>query len=167
MLRVIIDILLFQWRDRLRNHNLTSTDMDLITSDCPVTAIPMISILPSQTKHGRSEACNLIVAGASQQTRNVHPKLVQCCSSIADAVPKWKQHWVSVSCLLGVDPWLCLQHVAQINKKLNMCNKVGRYVNVCDNTEQLDLLCLIEWLRGPFMLLQCFDDGTTTVTYST
>ena len=38
----------------------------------------------------------------SQQTRHIHPMLVQCCVSVADSGPTMYQHWVNVSCLLLV-----------------------------------------------------------------
>ena len=40
---------------------------------------------------------------ATQQTRDVHQMLVQCWASVADGGPTLHQHWVNVSCLLGID----------------------------------------------------------------
>ena len=42
------------------------------------------------------------VRRGSQQTRHIHPMLVQCCVSVADGGPTMYQHWVDVSCLLLV-----------------------------------------------------------------
>ena len=39
---------------------------------------------------------------AAQQTRSVEPVLVLCWTSVADSGPELDQHWVNVSCLLGV-----------------------------------------------------------------
>ena len=38
----------------------------------------------------------------SKQTRHIHPMLKQCSVSVADSVPTVYQHWVNVSCLLGL-----------------------------------------------------------------
>ena len=38
---------------------------------------------------------------SSQQTRDLHPMLVQCWPTVYDVGPTLKQHWMSVSCLLG------------------------------------------------------------------
>ena len=38
---------------------------------------------------------------SSQQTRDVHPVLIQCWSSVFDAGPTLNQHWMKVLCLLG------------------------------------------------------------------
>ena len=40
------------------------------------------------------------VRGDSQQTRHIHPMLVQYCVGLADSGPTMYQHWVNVSCLL-------------------------------------------------------------------
>ena len=39
---------------------------------------------------------------AAQQTRGVEPVQVWCWASVADGGPELEQHWVNVSCLLGV-----------------------------------------------------------------
>ena len=45
----------------------------------------------------------------TQQTRGIHPMLLQCWASVEDGGPTLKQHWVNAPCLLGrqVSPsWL-------------------------------------------------------------
>ena len=37
----------------------------------------------------------------TQQTRDIHPRLVQCWTSVVDGGPTLNQSWVNVSCLLG------------------------------------------------------------------
>ena len=39
----------------------------------------------------------------SQQTRDVDPTLVQCWADVVDGGTTLSQHWVSLSCLLGID----------------------------------------------------------------
>ena len=39
----------------------------------------------------------------SQQTRDIHPRLVQCWTSVIDGEPTLNQPWVNVSCLLRSD----------------------------------------------------------------
>ena len=39
---------------------------------------------------------------SSQQTRYVDPMLFYCWSSVADAGPALKQHWINISCLWAV-----------------------------------------------------------------
>ena len=39
---------------------------------------------------------------AAQQKRGVKPVLIWCWASVADSGPELDQHWVNVSCLLGV-----------------------------------------------------------------
>ena len=51
-----------------------------------------------QTCHAHRRECE----PGSQQTRHIHPMLVQCCVSVADSGPAMYQHWVNVSCLLLV-----------------------------------------------------------------
>ena len=41
----------------------------------------------------------------SQQTRDIHPRLIQCWSTVCDAGPTLYQHWVNVSRLLGGIWW--------------------------------------------------------------
>ena len=38
----------------------------------------------------------------SQQTRDIHPMMFQCCATVFDAGPTLKQHWVNAPCLLGI-----------------------------------------------------------------
>ena len=38
----------------------------------------------------------------TQRERDVHSKFVECWASVADNEPTLKQHWVNVSCLLGI-----------------------------------------------------------------
>ena len=50
---------------------------------------------------------------AAQQTRDVEPVLVLCWASVADGGPELDQHWVNVSCLLGVlTGHICVLHIA-------------------------------------------------------
>ena len=41
----------------------------------------------------------------SQQTRGIHPMLLQCWASVEDGGPTLKQHWVNAPCLLGASWW--------------------------------------------------------------
>ena len=43
------------------------------------------------------------VVSVSQQTRGIQPMLIQCWSSVFDAGPTLKQHWLNASCLLCGD----------------------------------------------------------------
>ena len=49
---------------------------------------------------------------AAQQTRGVKPVLVLCWASVAADGPDLDQHWVKVSCLLGVlTCHICVLHI--------------------------------------------------------
>ena len=49
---------------------------------------------------------------AAQQTRGVEPVLVLCWASYADGGLELDQHWVNVSCLLGVlTGHICVLHI--------------------------------------------------------
>ena len=49
---------------------------------------------------------------AAQQTRGVKPVLVLCWASTEDGGPQLDQHWVKVSCLLGVlTGHICVLHI--------------------------------------------------------
>ena len=54
---------------------------------------------PTFTRHGVGVGLHCLTA---QQTRGVEPELILCWASIADGGPELDQHWVNVSCLLGV-----------------------------------------------------------------
>ena len=49
---------------------------------------------------------------AAEQTGGVEPGLVLCWASVADGGLEWDQHWVNVSCLLGVlTGHICVLHI--------------------------------------------------------
>ena len=49
---------------------------------------------------------------AAQQTRGIEPVLVLCWASVADGGLELDQHWVNVSCLLGVlTGHICVLHI--------------------------------------------------------
>ena len=63
----------------------------------------------NQLKCYHSSQFSLTVCqGNSQQTRDVHPMLVQCWPTVCDAGPALYQHWVNVSCLLGCSLTKCM-----------------------------------------------------------
>ena len=59
---------------------------------------------------GSVSACTAWLA--AQQTRGVEPVLVLCWASVADGGPELDQHWVNLSCLLGVlTGHICVLHI--------------------------------------------------------
>ena len=55
----------------------------------------------AQVSAGMSGHCQDHPLPTSQQTRGVHPMLVQCWASVEDAGPTLKQHRANAPCLLG------------------------------------------------------------------
>ena len=80
----------------------------------------------------------------TQQTRDIHPVLVKCWDSVADRGPTLYQHWVNVSCLVGMAKGvfqifkseifncrfcLFLVHFSEIS--VNISNEIRQAKSIC------------------------------------
>ena len=53
-----------------------------------------------QLTQGQIQPSDARSFAATQQTQYIHPMLLECWTSVCDAGPTFKQHWISVSCWL-------------------------------------------------------------------
>ena len=109
-------------------HCISTTPMTNIWPDRYSNPVPLSFVPQPDWMFHR------VIVVHSQQTRDMAPMLFWCSADVEDGVPTSKQHWINISCLLGID-YIIEQRIHFDMKLKRGSHRAGDYLATLANAK--------------------------------